>query len=471
MRKYVFTILILLSLIMSIESNGQTDNLKLDKVDSLFTEWNSPNHPGGTIGIMQDGKLIFCRSYGLASLEFLVPNSNSTRYNIASISKQFTAFGILLLEKEGKLSVSDDIHLYLKELPDFGREITIEHMIHHTSGLRSLHSMLQLAGWRDDDLRTNDDLMRFMVRQKDLNFDPGDQYMYCNTGYIMMSEIIERLTGEDFAQWMSENVFIPLGMYNTYVEDKYNRVVTENATSYMGSDKRGFEREIDYWGYVGSGNIHSTAEDILIWQKNFYAPVDRYRPIFKKMETREILNSGDTIPYAFGVNVDMYKGNKRISHGGSIGGYRSTSATFPGDRLSVVVLTNFSSSSTSAMGNRVADIMLNSIENESSGSERLIDKGSKPEPYAPTERELLSIIGEYWSPELLTTYFISYKDNQLKVYHTRHGYFDLKGTEKDVFEGSASFFRTMKVIRDRKGSVTGVRVSNSRVLDLWFKKR
>ncbi len=356
------TLCYFLILVFSITAHAQWDSSKAEQIDKLFLEWNTPNHPGGCVAIVKNGIPLYSRAYGLASLEYLVPNTIGTRFNIASISKQFTAMGIVLLQQQGKLSVDDDVRKYLPKLPDFGRTITIRHMLHHTSGLRSLHTMLSLAGWRSDDARTNQDLYRFMLSQQDLNFVPGDEYMYCNTGYILMAMIIERITGEKFAAWMKKQVFDPLGMHSTYVEDKYNRIVPNNATSYSGSKERGFEREVEFWGYTGSGNIHSTTQDLLQWQRNFYLPTEGWEQAFSILQTVDSLNNGDANDYAYGVRVDLYKGEKRISHGGSIGGYRAFACTYPEQRLDIVALTNFSSSAVEGKVNAVTNIILGKPE-------------------------------------------------------------------------------------------------------------
>ncbi len=233
MKHFLFFILIWAGITPMIKA--QLTPAQYAEIDSLFTEWNSPNHPGGTVGIMRGGQVVFSKAYGLASLEYLVPNSTGTLFNVASVSKQFTAMGIVMLHLAGELSVDDDIRIHLPDLPDFGDTVTIRHMLHHTSGLRSLHALLALAGWREDDARTDADLFRFMVQQKELNFKPGEEYLYCNTGYIFMARIIEKVTGESFPTWMKKFIFEPLGMTHTYVEDKYMRVVPQNATSYYGS--------------------------------------------------------------------------------------------------------------------------------------------------------------------------------------------------------------------------------------------
>ena len=166
------TLLSFLSLFIALQAGAQISDTQYQKIDSLFLNWNKPNHPGGTVGVMQNGRTIFSKAYGLASLEYLVPNSTSTIFNTASISKQFTAMGIVVLQEQGKLSVDDDIRKHLPELPDFGETITIRLMLHHTSGLRSLQALLGLAGWRDDEARSNEDIYRFMLNKKDLNFKP-----------------------------------------------------------------------------------------------------------------------------------------------------------------------------------------------------------------------------------------------------------------------------------------------------------
>lgn len=353
---------IIIILFLSGFSFGQISESQLQTIDSLFIEWNQPNHPGGAVGIAINDKPVFSKAYGLASLEYLVPNTTGTRFNIASVSKQFTAMAIVKLYLEGKLSIDDDIREYLPEIPDFGHKITFRHMLHHTSGLRSLHALLALAGWRSDDMKNNDDLLRFMTKQRNLNFEPGSEYMYCNTGYILMAIIIEKITGDSFADWMAKEIFDPLGLYNTYVEDKYNRVSHNYATSYTGTLKNGFLREIEYWAYTGSGNIHSTTHDLLKWMRYYYHPPSGWQEAFTMMLTLDPFNNGKPNDYAFGVRVNDYKDEKRISHSGSIGGFRSFACTFYERETDIVILTNFSSSNASEKVNNIADILFDKVK-------------------------------------------------------------------------------------------------------------
>ena len=544
---FVLTVL----LFFSLESLAQTDSAWNQKIDSLFTEWNTPNHPGGAIAVMKDGKTIFSQAYGLASLEYLVPNSTGTIFNTGSVSKQFTAMGIVRLEEEGKLSFDDDIRKYIPELPDFGEKITIRHMLHHTSGLRSLHTLFGLAGWRDDDSRTNADLNRIILNQEDLNFSPGSEYLYCNTGYMLMVNIIENVTGEVFKEWMHENIFSALNMPQTYVEDLYSRVVPNNATSYYGSDN--FERAVEYWGYVGSGNMHSTTADLLTWLSNFSHPQKGWESSFQKMQTVDLLTDGSENDYAFGVIVDKHLGRKRIQHGGSIGGFRAFVATYPEEELSIVALTNFSAGSPGGHSNQIAEIILGKNDVEAapksafksiylstetlakfegtywdnkaksmqkvqlkndtlrysgSGRERVLvptssntfklldvpaDVEVKFETAAKKDQLLVSVegssqrifdkvehpefkeenlkeyVGEYYSTEVETTYTISVKDGKIELYQARHGLIPAKVLFKDVLTADYPT-NVVQFVRDSKGKVTGILITNGRVRNAWFKK-
>lgn len=368
MNNFVIMIIknLLLSLLLfiTISISAQISDSQIQKIDSLFIEWNNSNHPGGVIGIMQNGKTIFSKAYGLASVEYQVPNSIETIFNTGSVSKQFTAMGIVILQQQGKLSVNDDIRKYLPELPKFDNPITISHLLHHTSGLRSLHDMLGLAGWRSDDSRTNEDLNRFMKNQHELNFKPGEEFLYCNSGYMLMSNIIEKVTGEKFPIWMKNSIFEPLGMTNTYVEDNYSRIVPNNATSYYEGKKNNFERAVEYWGYIGSGNMHSSSADLLKWLNNFYNPQPNWEIPFKTLQTLDKFNNGEDNNYAYGIILDETNGHKRVQHGGSIGGFRAFLSIYPEDKLSIAILTNFSTSSPSQKEKQISEILLKKLAEE-----------------------------------------------------------------------------------------------------------
>jgi CubicO group peptidase (beta-lactamase class C family) len=430
MKIFPFAVTLTLVIALPLDISAQLGKEEIQKIDSLFISWNQPNHPGGSVGIMKQGKVVFSKAYGLASLEYLVPNTPDTRFNIASVSKQFTCMGMVLLQHLEKLSLDDDVRKFLPELPVFEDTITIRHLIHHTSGMRSLHALLGLAGWREDDSRSNKDLFRFMKNQKDLNFKPGEEYLYCNTGYMLMADIIEKITEEKFADWMHDNVFEPLGMISTYVENDYTRVVPANATSYYGSASQGFKRSVEYWGYVGSGNIHSTTNDLLVWLNNFYHPQTGWGEAFQIMQTRGILNNGDTLDYAFGININKYKGEKGISHGGSIGGFRSFIVAVPDHELNIAILSNFSSSNVTSKVNQIADILLK------------LDADAGPGPIAddaiPAIRlsnvEMAKFCGHYWNEQSRHSRKIYLKDDTLRYSRPESGESKLLPIGKNTFQ-------------------------------------
>ncbi|MEM8895039.1 MAG: serine hydrolase domain-containing protein [Bacteroidota bacterium] len=401
---------LLLSYFVLISAHAQLTDEETQLIDELFSTWGAEGHPGGAVGVMKNGETVYSKAFGLASLEYDVPNEPTTIFNTGSVSKQFTAMGIVVLHEQGLLSVDDDIRKHLPDMPDFGETITIRHMLHHTSGMRSLHAMLGLAGWRGDDSRTNDDLYRFMLNQRELNFKPGDEYLYCNTGFMLMSNIIENITGEAFPAWMKANVFDPLGISNTYVEDRYDRIVPNNAASYRPSDE-GFFRAVEYWGYVGSGNMHSTTADLLTWLQNFSTPKEGWASAFELLQTVDPFNDGTPNNYAFGVFVDEMYGYKRVQHGGSIGGFRAHVSTYPEEQLSIAILTNYATAGPGGKARAISGILLD-------------DKSAATTPTAelPTVKlstdQLQAFEGSYWNEKENYARKIHLKDDTLRYWRS-----------------------------------------------------
>lgn len=329
-----------------------------DKIDQLFIPWDKNDSPGAAVAVVRDGKIVYKKGYGIANLEYDIPITAKTVFHMASVSKQFTAFAIASLAQEGKLSLNDDIRKYLPEVPDFGRTITINHLVHHTSGLRDQWSLLILAGWRLDDVITKDQILKMVSRQKELNFNPGDEYLYCNTGYTLMAEIVARVCGESFPQWTKENIFDPLEMKHSLFYDDHEKIVQNRAYSYYIGDSSGYKKSVLNYANVGATSLFTTAEDLSKWAINFDHPVIGNPALIAQMEERGILNNGDTITYAFGQAVGVYKGLKIISHSGGDAGYRTYLGRFPDQKFSVMVLSNLASFDPSSMAMSIADLYL-----------------------------------------------------------------------------------------------------------------
>ncbi|MEM7369656.1 MAG: serine hydrolase domain-containing protein [Bacteroidota bacterium] len=432
------------------------------KIDSLFATWNGTDVAGGTVAVVREGEIVFSKAYGMASLEYGVPNRVETIYNLASVSKQFTAYGMVLLEQQGKLSLEDDVRKYLPDVPDFGERITIRQMLTHTSGLRSLHALLEMAGWRGDDRRSNADLRRFIANQKELNFPSGSEYLYCNTGYMFCADIIEQISGMSYESWMKENVFDPLGMSQSFCRRDINQVIPHVATSYYGPANNEFQKAVEYWAYVGSGNMHSTVADLSVWMKQFRQP----NSAFKRLQENGILTNGDTIPYALGNIVSTHRGAKVIHHGGSIGGFRSFFLFFPEYDIGFIVLSNRSSGNAGGKAFQLAHLYLSDhLEPVSSSSPGQAEQSSS---WEPSESDKTGMLGRYYSPELDTYYRIDWSsDDGYSLYHQRHGSRPVQGGQEDELRNPSFRFQ---LVRGKRNRIIGARASNGRVRNMWFEK-
>jgi CubicO group peptidase (beta-lactamase class C family) len=343
---------------------------KTDKVDRLFAEWDRPDSPGCALGIIKDGQFVYKRGYGMATLEHDVPITSQTVFRIASTSKQFTAVCIALLVEQDRIALDDDVRKYLPELPEYGYPITIRHLVHHTSGLRDYIELMELAGMRDQDFYTDDEVLEVLARQKALNFAPGEEYLYSNTGYYLLGIIVSRVSGQSLRTFAEENVFRPLGMASTHFHDDHAEIVPQRATGYSPNkekEKGGYRIDETTLDIVGDGSVFTTIEDLSLWDQNFY----RNRlgqggdALIQQILTSGTLNNGNPLNYAFGLVAGDYKGLEMISHGGGFVGFRAEMIRFPEQKLSVICLANLSTIEPTRLARQVADIYLaDQIEEE-----------------------------------------------------------------------------------------------------------
>jgi CubicO group peptidase (beta-lactamase class C family) len=239
-------------------------------VDQLFAQWAGPDSPGASIAIIQDGKIVYSQGYGSANLEYGVPNTPATVFDLASASKQFTAFAIHLLAQDGKLSLDDDVRKYLPKLHDFGKVITIRQLLHHTSGVRDQSNLLLLAGWRLEDVITDEDVARLLFQQTELNFAPGDRFLYSNSGYTLLAMVVKHVSGKTLPEFAKERIFDPLGMAHTHFQDHYGIVVKDRAYSYAPQPDGKYQYVALSDSTVGPSGLFSTVGDLARWDENFY---------------------------------------------------------------------------------------------------------------------------------------------------------------------------------------------------------
>lgn len=328
------------------------------KVDEIFAAWRSQESPGCTVAVAEKGRTLLSRAYGMADLEHDTPITTGTVFEAGSVSKQFTAAAVLLLVQQGKLALSDDVRKYVPELPDYGRPLTIDHLIHHTSGLRDWGAVAGLHGWpRGTRIHTHAHMLDIASRQKELNFEPGAEFSYTNTGYNLLVVIVDRVSGQSFAEFTKRNLFEPLGMKHTQWRDDFTRVVKGRAIAYDKLED-GFHSNMPFENVHGNGGLLTTAEDLLLWNENFVHGKVGGPALIEAQQRRGRLNDGRESEYAGGLFILTYGGLPEVSHGGATAGYRAFLARYPGQGLSVAVLCNLGDINPEDLAHRTADLFL-----------------------------------------------------------------------------------------------------------------
>ena len=312
----------------------------IKNIDALFSKWNTSKSPGTVIGIIRNDSLVYARGYGMANLEYDIPNSPETIFHMASVSKQFTAYAIVLLARQGRLNLDDDIHTYLPWVPDFKEKITIRHLLNHTSGIRDQWQLLTISGTRLDDVITQEHIVKILSKQQELNSKPGEIYNYCNSGYTMLSEIVKSVTGKTLRQFTDSAIFKPLGMNNTHFHDNYEEIEKNRAYSYLRKGQNGFSNSVLSYSNSGATSLFTNINDLSKWVMNFYKPVAGDLQDIQQLTQKGKLNNGKELNYANGIVVDKYKGWIQYSHGGSDAGYRTFLLVFPDLKTGFIQFSN-----------------------------------------------------------------------------------------------------------------------------------
>lgn len=313
------------------------------KVDALIAKSVDDQSPGSAILVVKDGKVLLNKGYGLADLPHRVSIDSNTVFDLASVSKQFAGFAIAALVEDGKISLSDDIRKYIPELPDLGHQITVDHLVHHSSGIRDWTNTLVLAGWSFDDVISFDQILRMAYRQQALNFEPGDEYNYSNTGYNLLAELVQRVSGLSFREWTDQHIFQPLGMANTRFLDDHTEIIPDRANGYYRDRYGIFHASTNNLMALGSSSLFSTTTDLAKWVTNLDQPKPEHKAIVERMQQTTDLNDGEANNYAFGLSVGTFNDARSLSHSGSWASFRTYLMVLPEEHLSVVVLNNYAS--------------------------------------------------------------------------------------------------------------------------------
>jgi CubicO group peptidase (beta-lactamase class C family) len=414
MGKYVGILLGLLFLASTMQAQIAAEQQQA--IDKVFEQWNRNGSPGGSLAIVENGRIIYKAGYGWADLEHAVPNHPTTVFYAGSVSKQFVAFCILLLQEEGLLRLDDDVRNYLPELRDYGYRITLRQMIHHTSGLRDYLDLYTVGGRDYLDRVPKQAMLDLIYRQEGLNFEPGTAYSYCNSGYLLLAELIQRVSGKTLREYARDNIFVPLGMQHSFFNDNTLGLIPNRAFGYQQARDGGFENLLMRFELVGSGGLYTTVEDLARWDRNFYANKlgKGNQHIIDTLTTPGKFNDGSLSNYAFALVNGQYRGLPTISHTGSLGGYRACFMRFPEQSTSIILLGNAAEFAPAGKAEQIADILW---------KDKLLAPGQASPAAGAARYFMLSdtagITGKYYSAELDAWYEVY---EQLGRYYLRAGY-------------------------------------------------
>jgi CubicO group peptidase (beta-lactamase class C family) len=523
-----------LALVLALASAAVSANLPAPpdaraKVDKIFERFNHTDSPGCEVGATVDNATVLAGAYGMADLEHGIALSPESILEPGSIAKQFTAAAVLLLVQQGKIALDDPARNYIPELPDYGKPITIRHLINHTSGLRDWGSVEGIAGWpRTTREYTHAHVLEIVSRQRVLNYPPGAEYSYTNTGFNLAAILVSRVSGQSFPDFTREQIFTPLGMTSTQWRDDFRRIVHNRAVAYSQTGNT-FRQDMPFEDVYGNGGLLTTAGDLLRWNRNFTDAKVGGRALVDAQHLQGRLTDGRTIAYAAGLMVLHWKGLNEVSHSGSTAGYQAWLGRYPEQGLSVAVLCNVASANAAQLGHQVADVYLASVIREhppntgvtdssvaglyrsvrdhrvlsvdvQDGKLRIdqrpiaedgpraefekgaagkvvrlrmatqVDEGNyfeKVDRWSPPPGELEGMTGEYSSDEAEVTFHVVLDKDRLMIRRRPDTTIALTPTYRDGFSSSLG---SVRFLRDSAGRVNELSIGEQRVWDMRFRR-
>ncbi len=377
LNKAIFVAFILFCFFIKVMESKDFSHSKEHQIDKIFKDYSKGISPGCAIVVVNKGKIVFLKTYGYSNIEHKIPVTAETMFNLASNSKQFTAYYISKLIKQNKISLNDNIVNYLPKLSGLFKErITIKNLIHHSSGIRGMFGTMLLTGWKWNDSLSNMDYMTLLLKQRDLNFKPGDELEYNNSNYLLLAEIIESISGNKFKYIMENEVFKPLGMKSTVVAQNSNAIIKNCAQPYRTIKDGLYEKNEMPVEITGSTSVYTNIKELGLWLQQYSSKSE----IVNRMFSPETLNSGKVNNYCFGINANFSKGEERTyTHLGSLGGYNSYTLILPDRGFGVGVLGNDSSLRAYDKGYKVTQILYPDIFGplEKKSLNKLKDKNRK----------------------------------------------------------------------------------------------
>lgn len=391
----------------------------VQRIDKIFNVWNNNTTPGVAIGVVRNDSLIYAKGYGMANLEYGIAISPETVFHMASVSKQFAAYSIVLLAKQGRLKLEDDVRQYLPWFPDMKEKITIRHLLNHTSGIRDQWQLLAISGTRLDDVITQEHIVKILSQQRALNFKPGDKYFYSNSGYTMLAEIVKSVTGKTLRQFSDSAIFKPLSMQQTHFHDDYMEIEKNRAYSYYRKNMFAFANSVLSYSNAGATSLFTNINDLAKWATNFYKPVAGTAADVEQLVQNGKLNDGTEIGYALGIVNDKYKGYHQYSHSGGDAGFRTYFTVFPELKMGFMMFSNLGEVNTYEKTYELVDVFLKDTTTKNSAVPPVVD--SSKAIVADTAR-IKKLTGDYISDEGA---LFSFALRNNKLYWQRYGNSDV----------------------------------------------
>jgi len=414
---------IVLLLNFSTVSGAVASDATAQNVDQLFAAFDRPGSPGCSVGVIRNGRFVYKKSFGYASLELGVRLTPQSVFYVGSVSKQFTAASVALAAEQGYLSLDDDVRKYLPELPDYGHPVTLRQMVHQTSGFRDFFDLVALSGGNSAEIGSPADILKLIVRQKGLNNVPGGEWNYSNSNYFLLAEVIQHATKKSLAQFAAENIFRPLGMKHTLFFDDNTLVVPNRVAAYdPGKNGKFLVNWSTTYDLVGGGGLMSTVDDLLLWDRNFYSNKLGKGTLVQQLQSHGVLNNGNEINYAMGLTLGEYRGLPTAEHSGANFGYRSEYLRFPQQRFSTILLCNLSTAGPVDLAHKISDHYLQG------------DLAPTNTPrVSPGSPNLETLAGTYFDPHTKTIYKFTAEGGNLMGWGeplqrvAANQYYDLQG--------------------------------------------
>lgn len=447
---------------------GQTTTDTTAMIGRIFADLNHTDSPGCSVGIDRAGLPLFRGGYGMASLEAGAPLTEFSVLESGSVAKQFTAAAIVHLALQGKLGLDDPVRRYVPELPDYGAPVTIRMLLHHTSGVRDMWTLFALAG-TDPGTRlfTMPQALRMVYRQRELNFPPNTEFLYSNSGFLLLAEIVARVSGMPLSRYSEEVFFRPLGMVHTRWRDDWNRVVPGRATAYTPVPG-GFRVDMPFMSVYGAGGLLTTVGDMLRWNANLSDPQVGGRVWADTLQHPGRLTGGKDIDYGLGLFVTSYRGEREVSHGGATGGYRTFLGRWPDRRLSVAIFCNVANANPDRLAHQVVDLFMGPRPAEPANRGPAAAASDDPSPFRLEPGRLGEFAGTYYSDELDVSYTAAVTDTTLTVRIADGEVRTFTATAPDRFTGPGGL--AIRFTRS-KGRPDGFLLFAGRVKNLRFVRK